>query len=177
MRPYKLSFLFLLGLWLSACTKDREIGPGFDLVYQQDFAIPAGIGAFAVHHFYLKNIPTRLEEILTQNGKTLEDIESVLTDQATLTGVFGDADYDFIDQVSVRAYYEGDPKDFIEIAYRQPVPLDPGNNLPLIPSLANSKRFFTGSPRFSLDVTLWLRKTTQDEFPTRLNLKMRAVTK
>ena len=174
---HKLIFLPIICLWLFSCTKDRENGPGFDLVYQQDFVIPPGIGAFAVHHFYLKNIPTRFEELLKQNGKTLEDIESVLTERATLAGVFGDADYDFIEQASVRVYYESDLKDFIEVAYRQPVPLDPGNTLPLIPSLANSKRFFTGAPRFSLDVTLWLRKTTQDEFPTRLNLQMRAVTK
>ena len=168
-------FLFLAsGLFTGwSCNKDDDRAPGFDLLYQQDFVIPAGIGVFDVHHFQFNNIPTRYQQNLDQHGKTDAEITGVVTAQATLSGLFGDASYDVIDQVSVRVYDADDPNDYVEIAYRYPTPLDPGNSLPLIPTLADSKRFFSSS-RISLDVVIWLRNTTQTEIESRLNLQMKA---
>jgi hypothetical protein len=171
----KVAQLLLLLMLLSAsCKKKEDTRPGFDLQYQTQFDIPAGLGPFVVHHFYLRNIPTRFEQTLLQNGKLKEDIAAILTTQANLSGVFGDADFAFIEQISVKVYNETDPIGAIEAAYRFPVPLDPGNNLPLIPSLADLKDILE-EPRFSLDVALWLRKTTQIETSVRLDLQFKAV--
>jgi hypothetical protein len=166
-------FLFCAALLGFSCKKDDDQVPGFDMLYQQDFTIPAGISSFVVHHFQITDIPTRYQQSLTQYGKTDADIKGIITAQAALTGIFGDANFDIIDQVSLRAFDESNPNDYIEIAYRYPVPLDPGNNLPIIPSLADSKRFFKNS-RFNLDVVIWLRGTTQTETEVRLNLQMKA---
>ncbi len=157
----------------SSCNKVNDQAPGFDMIFQQEFYIPAGIGVFDVHHFQIENIPSRYQQYLDQHGKTDADITGIIASQVTLGGVFGDADFDYVDQVSLRVYDKSDPTDWVEIAYRQPVPLDPGNNLPLIPSLADAKRFFKNS-RFSLDIVLWLRNTTQQETQTRLDLQMKA---
>lgn len=157
----------------SSCNKVNDQSPGFDMIFQQEFYIPAGIGVFDVHHFQIENIPSRYQQYLDQHGKTDADITGIIASQVTLGGVFGDADFDYVDQVSLRVYDKSDPTDWVEIAYRQPVPLDPGNNLPLIPSLADAKRFFKNS-RFSLDIVLWLRNTTQQETQTRLDLQMKA---
>lgn len=160
----------LLGL---SCNKDDDQAPGFDLIYQQDFIIPAGIGVFDVHHFQIENIPSRYQQSLDQHGKTDSEIKGILTAQAVLSGIYNDADFAIIDQISVRIYDSTDPTDYVEIAYRYPTPLDPGNSLPLLPSLADSKRFFQNA-RFSLDIVIWLRNTTQLETETRLNLQMKA---
>jgi hypothetical protein len=165
-----LAFVALLGF---SCNKADDPRPGFDLLYQEEFVIPAGIGVFDVHHFQIKNIASRYQQSLDQQGKTDADITGVLTEQAALSGIFGDADFSFIEKISVRIYNESDPSDYVEIAYRDPTPLEPGNSLPLIPSLADAKRFIK-EPRFSLDVVLWLRNTTQFETETRLNLQMKA---
>lgn len=156
-----------------SCNKDDDQAPGFDLIYQTDFLLPAGIGVFEVHHFQIKNIPTRYQQSLDQHGKTDGDIKSILTAQAVLSGVYSDANFDIIDQVSVRVFDASDPTDYVEIAYRYPTPLDPGNTLPLIPSLADTKRFFNKT-RVSLDIVIWLRNTTQLETEVRLNLQMKA---
>ncbi|MCW5922975.1 MAG: hypothetical protein KIS77_11560 [Saprospiraceae bacterium] len=171
-------FIMLLGCLLLglSCDKNEDVPAGHDLLFQQDIFIPAGIGAFDVHHFQIKNIPTRYDQALELNGKKSEDISRVLTLQSTMAGVFGDADFAFIDQVSLRVFDASDPTDFVEIAYRYPMPLNPGNNLPLIPSLADSKRFFEKS-HISLDLVLWLRNTTQTETDVRLSLQMRAAHK
>jgi hypothetical protein len=171
----KLAFLGLVLLTVIgiSCKKDNELAPGFDLFYQQDFSIPAGIGNFDVHHFRLKNIPTNWEQLLGQHGKTAEDITGVITSEASLVGVFGDADFSIVDRIFFRVFDNANPNDYLEIAYRDPTPIESNNVLPLIPSLADSKRFFT-DPRFSVDVVIYLRGITQDQYDVRLSLTMRA---
>ncbi len=164
--------LLLLITSTFSCRKEDQ-APGFDMIYQQEFTIPAGIGVFQVHHFYLKNLATRYEQYLSQHGKTDADVTGIITSQGVLNGVFGDANLNFIDQVSLRIYDEANPSDYIEIAYRQPVPLEPGNSLALIPSLADFKRLMTGS-RFSMDVVFWLRNSTGQETDLRLDLQLKA---
>lgn len=173
LKKYPLFALTISVLLLISCNKDRDTGPGFDMVYQHDFTVPAGIGSFVVHHFYIKDIPTRYQQLLTQHGKTEADITEIITASASLEGIFGDADFSIVDQASLRVYDSADPTDYVEIAYRQPVPVDLRNTLGLVPSLADAKRFMTGS-RFSLDVVLWLRNTTQQETDTRLSLTLKA---
>lgn len=173
MRNKILLFFTGIALFGFSCSKSNDQVPGFDLVYQREFIIPAGIGVFDVHHFQMKNIPSRYLQSLDQQGKTDEEITGVLTAEAVMGGIFGDANFNFIEQVSLRIYDESDPNDWIEIAYRDPVPLEPGNSLPLAPSLADAKRFVKNS-RFSLDLVLWLNRTTQDETQTRLDLKLKA---
>lgn len=168
--PLSLMLFLMLGL---SCHKDDGLAPGFDMVYQRAFSIPAGIGVFDVHHFQLKNIPSNWDQYLSQHGKTAEEITGVITAEASLTGVFGDVDLSVVDRIFFRVYDDSNPNDYLEIAYRDPTPLDSGNNLPLIPSLANSKRFFT-NPRLSVDVVVYLRRTTQDQSDVQLNLTMRA---
>lgn len=164
------SFFVLTGL---SCSKGPELLPGFDMLYQQNFIIPVGISQFEVHHFQFENVNSRYQQYLDQHKKTDAEITSIVTGKAAITGIFGDANLDFIDQVSIRVYDQSDPNDYIEIAYRFPVPLDPGNNLPVIPSLADAKRFLKNS-RFALDVVIWLRKPTTQESEVRFDLEMRA---
>ena len=175
MRKFVYGLLFMaasavLGL---SCQKDDGLAPGFDMVFQRTFTIPAGIGSFDVHHFQLKNTPSNWQQYLDQHGKTEAEITGVITSRASLGGVFGDADLSVIDRIYFRIYDDSNPNDYLEIAYRDPSPLDPGNILPLIPSLANSKRFFT-NPRFSVDVVIYLRQITQRDSDVRLDLTMRA---
>ncbi|MCS6928172.1 MAG: hypothetical protein NZM43_01625 [Saprospiraceae bacterium] len=155
-----------------SCRKDR-IGPGFDLLYEREFVIAAGLGPFVTHHFYFRDIPTRFQTLLRENGKTEADIQAVLTRQASLGGIFGDADFSVVEEASLRVYLESDPKGAIEAAYRFPTPIERSNTLELIPSLADLKRIVRNE-RFSLDLALRLRRNTPDEIPARITLTLRA---
>jgi hypothetical protein len=158
-----------------SCQKDR-VGPGFDLVYQRDFVLPPGLGPFLTHHFYLRDIPTRFQSALQEHGKTEADIQSILTRQASLVGIFGDADFSAVEEASLRIFRETDPNGYVEVAYRFPTPIERSNQLDLIPSLADGKRILR-EERFSIDLALRLRKNTADETPVRLNLTFRAAYK
>lgn len=143
------------------------------MLYQQEFVIPPGIGPFVTHHFYLKNISSRFLALLDQHGKTEADITSILTAQAAVVGIFGDADFSLVEEASLRVYQESDPNGYIEVAYRFPTPIEPSNVLDLIPSLADAKKIMT-KDRFNMDLALRLRGTTADEVAVRLNLQLRA---
>jgi hypothetical protein len=173
MRILLFSGLLVFTLSGLSCDKGTDVVPGFDMLYLENFIIPVGISQFEVHHFQFENVSSRYQQYLDQHKKTNAEITGIVTGKAAITGIFGDADLDFIDQVSIRVYDPADPNDYVEIAYRYPVPLDPGNNLPIIPSLADAKRFLSQS-RFSIDVVIWLRKPTTQESEVRLNLEMKA---
>lgn len=161
-------------LLFSGCLKTTEPPVGVPLDYRQDFVIPAGIGPLISHHFYFKNIPARYLDYLAQSNVKPEEVTRVLLNSAVLTGINGDEEYSFIESVEMRIYDERNPSDAVEIAYRLPVPLDPGFQLPLIPNEVDVKRFLS-SNRFSIDLELMLRKTTQIDSPTSLSLRFTAV--
>jgi hypothetical protein len=172
-RLFRMILLLAVPVWFGGC-KEEGPGPGVDLVYRHTFEIPAGIGVFDVHHFYIDDFATRYEATLAQSNKTPGDITGVITVEGAFSGAFGDADLRFVDRISIRAYTNNDPTNYIEVAYRDPAPLDPGNVIALIPSLSDSKEFFKND-RISFDIVLWLRETTQEFTPVQLDLKVRAL--
>jgi hypothetical protein len=159
-----------------SCNKDDGSGPGFDMVYREKVVIYAGISPFETHHFYFGNIQSRFQQLLQQHGKTEEDIDQILLEQGSITGVFGDERLEFLQEISIRLYDGIDVTDYIETAYRLPVPLDAGNNVGLIPTLADSKRFLQNN-RFGIDVVLRLRNIPQEYNEVWLDLKFKATYK
>lgn len=163
--------LFALSGW--SCQKEDDQAPGFDMLFERDFSIPAGIGSLDVHHFQIRNIPSNWDRYLQEVNKTEEEVSRIINGKASIGGIFGDVDLSVIEWISVRVYDDSNPNDYVEIAYRDPAPMDSGNVLPLIPSLADTKRFFSKA-RFSVDVVMRLRRTTIDQSDVRLSLTMRA---
>jgi hypothetical protein len=160
----------------NSCTKSADTAPGFDMAYHQEFTIPVGLGTDVVHHFYFHDISTSYPQYLSEHLKTDADIARIIPEQFTLAGVFGDANFDYVDEVTLRIFKEIDPNGYIEVAYRYPVPISPGNALPIIPDLPDVKSFLSGS-RFSIDLALRLRNIPQAEIQAKLDLQFRAVLK
>lgn len=177
--PFLMNKRFILLLLVASaafstrCNKNDDLTPGVDLVYREYFEIPAGIGIFDVHHFYISNIPSRFETTLAQAGKTPDDIKGVITVEASISGQNGDANLSYIDRISLRAFDPNNINDYLELAYRDPAPADPGNAMGLIPTLSDSKPYFNAN-RVGLDVAIWLRHTTPDNTPMQVDLKVRA---
>jgi hypothetical protein len=166
--------LFLGLLLVGSCKKNEDQAPGFDMIYQTEFTIQAGLGVDVVHHYYLKNIATRYQQFLTEHNVKDADITKIIPAQIVMNGIFGDSNYDFIEEATLRIYKEPDATKFTEIAYRFPIPLEPGNTLALIPNLPDIKPYLTDA-RYSLDLGLRLRKITQEETQTRMDIQFRAV--
>ena len=143
------------------------------MIYQQEFTLPAGIGGFVTHHFYFENLSTRYNALLSQNGKTDNEVLRVLPTQASLAGIFGDLDFSIVEEVSLRVFTKADKTDYVEAAYRYPTPINPSNTLDLLPTLADCKRVLSDD-RFGIDLAIRLRNTTADEMPVHLSLQFKA---
>jgi hypothetical protein len=168
---FTLALLCLVGL--TQCNKEEIFTKYANLVYRQYFDIPAGVGIFDVHHFYINQIPTKYLTSLTQSGLQKNEVTKVLMSEGSISSLFGDGDLSFVDRISIRAYADGDPTNYIEIAYRDPSPVDPGTSIGLIPSLASAQEFFQAD-FVNIDVVIYLRETTTESVNMQLDLTMRA---
>lgn len=169
----KIYLLFTLCVLCFSCKKDVDEGPGFDMIIQKDFEIPAGISPFQVHHFILSDVPTNYLDLLKEAGKVDSEITGIRNTTGDLSAAFGDARLDFIQRISIKAFPSDDENDLLEVSYRDPAPNDSGNLLGLIPSLADAKSHL-GQARINFDVIIHTRYTTQESVPVRLDLRFRA---
>jgi hypothetical protein len=169
---YRYLFFSLLALLTITCKKDNT-GPAVDMIYRRDFEIQAGLNPLVSHHFYLNNNASKyLPSIQAAN---IQDSSVIQVTNATgeLSAIFGDAKLDFISRISVRIFEEGKPNQYIEVAYRDPAPINSGATLGLIPTLANVKNIMR-KDRFGIDIVIETRAITTETIPARIDLKFKA---
>lgn len=168
---YRILLFVLVAISTLTCKKDER--RGVDILFRRDFEIQAGIGPFVVHHYYLNNIPSTYKAVLQANSLQDSMITNIFNSNGELSTIFGDTDLNFITRISIRIFEEGNPGNYIEVAYRDPAPNNSNATLGLVPSLADVKSFIT-KDRFGIDVAVEVRNITTENVPVRLDLKFKA---
>lgn len=138
-----LFLLFLIVFLFSACKKDRAQTLFIFPLQNIDTELPPTLSVFQVHYFNIKDVPTNYAGLLGNNNTVEEQIERIIPREANLSVIFGNTDYDFIEQMSVRICNQGDESENCgtEIFYRQPVPRNVGSVLGLVPSDIDIKEY------------------------------------
>lgn len=163
-----ISLLCLL-LFVSNCGKDDE--GLFDVPLQIDFTIPAGLNTFETHYLIIEDIPSTVANLIDQNGLQVEEITSINPKTGLISSIFGNQTYDLFRTFSVEIFSSGDnPNRAREIFYRDPVPLDAGNELGLIGTLIDTKDILV-EDRFALRIRMELRYIPQQFVETQLNME------
>jgi hypothetical protein len=164
-------FLFSL-LLITSCKKDQdEILFPFPL-QDIEFSIPPTASPFQVHYFNLENVVTNQEGLFSSNNIDANSDVRIVPLESSLNVLVGNIDYDFIEQMSIRICDAGDVSENCgtEIFWRQPVPLNVGNILDLIPSDIDVKRYLT-QEKVNIQVKLELLRQNPPQFvETRLLL-------
>ena len=167
-----ITLLLFSLLLVSSCNKNRE-----DILFpfpiqDIDFAIPPTASTFQVHYFNLENVDTNHEGLFSSNNvDEMSDIRIVPL-ESSLNVLIGNIDYDFIEQMSIRICDPGDVSQNcgVEIFWRQPVPLNVGSILDLIPSDIDVKRYLI-QDKINIQVKLELLRQNPPQFvETRLFL-------
>ena len=162
-----LSILLILPLLFSNCKKEDPIL--FEMVYAENFTIPAGINPFDTHYFRIKNIP--IGTYLSSRNLTTDMLNSINPRAANFVNVFaGTASYDLIRDVSVRIYTD-DENNFKELFYYDLVPENTGDNLGIIPSLVDTKDFLNDT-HFNIIIRLNFRQPPVQNIETRLRFSL-----
>jgi len=151
----KLACLLMLPILFSNCKGD---GLGFNMTYQRDFEIPAGLGVFDTHVFELNGIPTNKAAFLSTTGANESDITAILPKEAELSINFADVDFVFVGEVVVEIFTREDNAG-TEIFFRDEIPLNTGRTITLFPSLPEIGRHLTGD-EFNIRIELRLRDIT-----------------
>ena len=148
-----LPILLILPLFISNCKKEEPVL--FEMLYAENFTIPAGINPFDTHYFRIKDIP--VGTYLSSRNLTADQMNSIKPRAANLLNVLaGSAAYDFIQEVSVRIYTDNE-NDWKEIFWHFSVPEETGDNLGIPPTLEDA-RSYLGGTTFNIIIQLKLRR-------------------
>ncbi len=165
-----LPFLLVLPIFISDCKKDDPVL--FEMLYANDFVIPAGLNPFDTHYFTLKDIP--VGTYLSSRNLTTDMLTRIEPRAANFINIFaGTATYDFIREISVRIYTD-DENDSREAFYHFQVPQNAGDNLPIIPNDALDARPYFNGNTFNILIRLDLRQTTMQNIETQLRFSFGA---
>ncbi|MEM1320118.1 MAG: hypothetical protein AAGG75_07650 [Bacteroidota bacterium] len=166
----KLLLLLLPALFLSNCGKDEVFL--FEVPYEIQFTIPAGLNPFETHIFETTMIATRLDSLLVFNGLPWEEVESIKPRSASINTIFANSSYDFIRETSIEVFDANDPvRVWREVFYREEVPFNTGNRLDYLASLEDVKDFMDDGV-FNIRVRLLLREIPPEFIETRLQFNL-----
>lgn len=165
----KLFPILLSIILLTTCKNDDAVL--FEMAYQAEFTIPAGINPFERHYFYIRDIP--VGTYLSANGVTADELKAINPGVARLSTIFsGGGQYDFIREVSIRIYTD-DEDNWKEVFWRNQVPLNQGEDLDVFGTLIDARPYFENQ-RFNIIVVMDLQGAPQQTTETRLTFNFQA---
>ncbi|MBK7425793.1 MAG: hypothetical protein IPI60_01515 [Saprospiraceae bacterium] len=168
---YYLSLLLSAILLSPACVKENN-GRNFEMAYDNLlFTMPAGLNPFEIHYFVLRDIPLNKVFYFEQNNVTDQTKWRIKPHAARLQSVFGSVDYNFIEEAAVVIFTEEQPNLNLELFFRNPVPMNQGPSLDLVPTLADIQSLLK-TDKINLRVKLRLRNTTPEFVETYLSFKL-----
>lgn len=160
-----ITFLFIITLSFG-CNKDtRDRVEGS---IDAEFDIPNGLNTIETHVFVIKDVASFFEQTLLQSGRSINDIDEVLSAKGDLVFPFISGSINFLDKVSIRIYNRFDPDNFKEMYYLDAVPLNANNPLKLFSTIANLQPILENES-FDMEVRLRFRAFTPPNPRVRLD--------
>ncbi len=165
----KLLLLLVLPFLGFACKEDGQKSILFEMTYEVDFEVPAGLNTIEDHFFVFQNQTSILDSLLKFHGYTREDISEVNPQIAQLTSIFSGEEYDFVRELSLYLYVDEVDGRRSEAFWRPSVPLNTGGILEIPGTLINAQDFFF-EPKFNYELRLDTRQFTDTFIGTRLRI-------
>lgn len=164
MRKTLLSLALMAALLQLSCNDSRE-QVLFDMVYVLPFSLPAGLNTVQTHFVEFPKIPTRYETLLAERGLDDSRIGRIEAHSGILEIVLLPEKLSFCREVFVE-FLDGTNR--LECFYTPSVPLDTGNRLTLVGTIADFKSLLRESA-MNLRVGFRLREPS----PSALNYTLR----
>ncbi len=116
----RLFFLFVLVSFFSCKTKV----PAFEIYQEVNFTIPSGKDPFGTHFIKIRDIPSFLNQNLTERQISLSDINQLYAGRGKIISIYPNTNFGIIRKISISIYKKDDYNNRIEIYYRDEVPLN-----------------------------------------------------
>ncbi|MBK8624583.1 MAG: hypothetical protein IPN86_03075 [Saprospiraceae bacterium] len=149
--------IFLI-IFMSSCEKEEPIK--FEGRMDAEFVIPLGINTVETHYITVRDIPT----FFLQNAENFKldtsNIRNIQASKGSLKAKFNDAEFDFIERISVWAVSRSNPNLKREMYYLDFNPLDTREELRMLSSTSQLYEIIR-EQSIDLEIRLNLRR-----FPT-----------
>ncbi len=165
----KIIFILFLAIGFSSCADSLE--SAFDIDLETFFIIPAGLNSIETHVFEISNVPTFIRAI--QPGASVENVTSVRSSRARLTGRFTNINFQIIDRITITAISPEDPELEKEVFFMTFVPLDQEGDLELFSSLPEVKDILL-LENVNLRIKINFKSFVQSDIETRVFLNFKA---
>ncbi|MFK7809640.1 MAG: hypothetical protein AB8F74_17680 [Saprospiraceae bacterium] len=169
---FKHSLFGLLCILLfSTCGKDNNFL--FTMDYDLEFIIQPGLSPFGgIHGVSIKDIPTQFQNYLASNGITEDQVVKISSGSARISSLLPSSGYGFIQTAEIYITNPMDLADTRLVFERLEVPQNTGQQLELLGSLIDSKRFLS-EEAFNLNFEIRVRQTSPELIRTRLEVEFR----
>lgn len=152
----RISVLLFVLLTSFSCRKNDD-RVRFDMLYPEVyFTIPAGLNPFLIHFIELRDLPVNRAFYFDLNKVTDSTQVRIVPRSARIGSLFADVDFEFVERISILVADAEKPDQFYEIYYRDPVPLNIGPFLDLVPTLLDLQQVVK-SDRIHLRIRMQLR--------------------
>jgi len=136
----------------------------------QQLEIPAGLNAINAWVFVIPSVSTEHARIETLTNTPWEDWNRLEPARASLIINESGLNWDFVEEVSIRAYAGDDPTQAKEIFYRDLITTDIGNRLDLIPTDFDANLGILDAEEMTIEVELTrLRASPPQNLPVVFN--------
>jgi hypothetical protein len=172
MTKYIITIVLGATLLFPSCN-DTQIEGGFEMRYQKDFEIFAGLNTGITHVFEF-NLTSDFQNYINQYGVTEDKVTNIIPKYIRLSNLNGNLEYNilwrarlFISKMDGSLEYE--------IAYREPVPENTNFDLDLIPTLAEVPEQLK-EDQFKLLLKLNFSEIPSQSIDTRMFVTFQAIT-
>ncbi len=164
---YFCVFIFLF----SACGNDENLL--FEMPYQVEFEIPAGLNTIDEHVFEVNNIPTNADSIFSFYGYEKDAILRIDPGIANLSAIFSNSNYGFIREAAIEIFNDDNERGK-EVFFRIEIPRNIGSQMSLAATLVDAQEFLK-QDKFNIRLILDTRELSSEFIQTRIQFNFRVL--
>lgn len=163
------TFAIAIVSWMvfTGCTKKPDVR--FEVPFQLNFEIPAGLNPFKKHFREIRAVPSNLEALKKQFNIPAGENLDIRPGSAILSSLLNNVDYDFLEEIEI-SIFQDDPEDDVIAFLSDRIPFNAGRNVIIIPFDTDVSDFLeTGMVNFK--ISFRLRRTTPSFIETSINIR------
>lgn len=147
--------VFCIIFFLSSCDKVENIA--FEGRTQGEFVIPLGLNTIETHYIIVRDVPTFYMQNVERFKLDTTNIKSIQASKGLLRAKFNDAEFDFIERISVWVVSQTDPTFKREMYYLDFNPINTREELRMLSSSTELKKILN-TELIDLEIRLNLRR-------------------
>lgn len=157
--------IFIFGFFLTMSSCEKEVPIRYEARTDAMFIIPLGLNTVETHYFPVYDVPTYYLLNASRFNVDTATIQNIQASKGLLRAKFNDAEFDFIERISVYAVSKKDPTFKREMYYLDFNPINTREELRMLSSTSQLKQIMS-EEFIDLEIRLNLRRFSTSNIET-----------